>query len=129
MPQRYLYHGSGASDILDVLLNGLQAREDRDGISLTTSRSRARWWGSLKDREVHLLRLKAPDQSLLIPETATPADPLFDFTYVGGTISPVQLDIYADGRWASLFDRFSEALSEDELANWQERWSPSSPML
>jgi hypothetical protein len=123
--KRYLYHGSAAPDILDVLLDGLQAREDRAGISLTTSRARARWWASLKGREVYLLRLIAPGPATLIPEDAYPAEPEFDFTYTAGTISPILLQVYADGHWTSLLDRFGEALSEDELADWQERWSPS----
>ena len=128
MPTRYLYHGSGAFDILDILLYGLQIGEGRNGVSLTTSRSRARWWAGLKGREVHLLRLSAPPDALLTPEDASPADPRFDFTYAHD-ISPALLQIYADGHWESLFERFGFLLSEEEAEAWQERWSGVVPTL
>jgi hypothetical protein len=124
MPTHYLYHGSAAFDILDILMYGLQSGEGRHGVSFTTSPARARWWASLKGREVHLLRLIAPSPDQLIPEDAFPADPSKDFTYAAD-ISPVRLQIYADGHWESLFDQFSVALSEEEIEAWQEKWSPT----
>ena len=122
----YLYHGCAAPDILDVLLFGLQPGAARRGVSLTTSRSRARWWAGLKGREVHLLRLPTP--SPLHPEDAFPADPQFDFTYPS-SISPTLLQIYASGSWVSLLDCFGEALSDDELADWHGRWDTPSASL
>ena len=124
MSERYLYHGSGAPDILDILIRGLEPGDGRRGVSLATSVARARWWGSLKGGDVHILRLLAPPDSLLDPEDAFPADPRTDFTYLDGTISPTRLQIQADGRWQGLLDRFGFLLSEEELDSWNEHWAP-----
>ena len=125
MPADYLYHGCAAADILDVLADGLIVGEGRSGVSLTTTAARARWWGRLKGRTVHVLRISPPPADLT-PEDAWPADPALDFNSPT-SIPPTSIQVYDSHgrRWESLFEHYSEALSDDELAAWQARWLPA----
>jgi hypothetical protein len=119
---KHVYHGTTA-DPLDILLHGLEARDDRDGISVSTSRDRARWWAGLKRGDVYLLRIPTGVLSTVIPETARPADPRYDFT-VDKLISPVHLEVQDGRKWIPMAEAYSEVLLDEELEEWKRKWLP-----
>lgn len=117
---KYVYHGTTA-DPLDILLHGIEAREDRDGVSVSTSPDRARWWAGLKRGDVYLLRIPTESLSVFIPETARPADPRYDFT-TDRIISPAVLEVRQSGRWMPMAEAYSEVLLDEELEEWKRKW-------
>ncbi len=121
----HLYHGC-AGDVLDVLREGLAAGDGRLGVSFTVDRRRARWWGSLKGRDVTVLRVRADRLGDLEPENAWPAEPTKDFT-AGRLISPVHLEICEDGRWVQLVLAYCHLLSQNEVETWLEKWGHDLP--
>lgn len=109
---RHFFHGCAADDILDVCLHGLLARDDRAGVSVTTTEAKARFWMGLKHRcrEPHVLRIAAEHLPDLTPENAAPARPDEDFT-AGRQILPEHLEIREGGKWVPLLEAYAEILS------------------
>jgi len=113
---RWYYHGTAPDDILDVAQWGLLAREDRDGVSVTTDPERAEFWGGLKAggrREVVVLRIPASALPDLTPEDAAPAEPDKDFTGPR-QIPPEDIEIRKDGSWEPILDAYGEFLDPDD---------------
>src|SRR5262245_38857060 len=116
----YVYHGT-TGDPLEILIYGLEAREDRDGVSVSTKPERAKWWAGLKRGDVLLLRIPTNALTGFIPETARPADPRYDFT-VDRLINPAYIDVLVGRKWKPMIDVYSEALMDDELEEWKAKW-------
>lgn len=117
---KYLYHGTTA-DILDIFIHGLLAREDREGISVTTKPERAEFWGGLKRGPVEILRIPSDAVTTMIPENAFPADPRYDFT-VDTLISPAFIEVKIGKAWLPMIQAYGHLLEDEELAEWKEKW-------
>jgi hypothetical protein len=119
---KYVYHGSGVDDPLDILVNGLIARNDREGISVTTDPKRAKFWGNLKSHSAYIFQIPTNKLKTFIPENAAPADPKFDFT-TDKMIPPTLLKVKEGGKWVPIIDVWGDQLSEEELDAWKEDWN------
>jgi|ERR1035437_5125898 hypothetical protein len=120
--QPYVYHGTAPDDILNILLFGLECREDRDGISVTLESKRAKRWAGLKTgSNQFLLRIPSSELTQCVADNLTPADPELDFI-VQKQISPVVIEIKDGRKWISLFELYGYMFSEEERSDWNNRW-------
>lgn len=125
--QKLFYHGS-IGDPLDLLLHGLVARQDREGLSFTTTAARALHWAKLKDPDIDVvvLRVDARHLGRLTPENAWPAEPEKDFTSEHQKISPAVLQVRDGKEWVPLIDVYGELLDDREIKAWNKRWGRPS---
>jgi hypothetical protein len=136
--KQWLYHGSRAEYLEDLLMEGLCKREDRSGISLTTTAKKARFWGNLatggKDK-IWLLRVPRPDDKMLQSEDDAGmlfelARPHEDFTYLADTLSPKGMQVYENGHWMDLLDYCAQVIIDEHYqALWHERWDGGQDAL
>lgn len=112
----WAYHGSSWNEVLGIVRDGLVARGDRVGISVTTDPERAKLWGWFKstDEEPMLLRTDARRLRRWTPDMfAPPALPEYDF--LTGTIPPEKLEVKVGRRWIPLLKWNDDTIKSDPL--------------